>query len=153
MRIQAAAPPVAASTQAADRASLQHDRAKRRRVLARALTTSALKAVLQELPALEPGGRHRQTALVLRLLVATGLRISELAAARRDHLEWSAPSTQGNGGWLLHVVGKRGCHRTVLPPDDLVQELSSYLAARGLPGELDRVPSGPTSSARSRICT
>lgn len=106
-------------------------------MLARTLTTSALKAVLQELPALEPGGRHRRTALVLRLLVATGLRISELAAARRDHLEWSAPSKQGDGGWLLHVVGKRGRHRTNPLPDDLVQEVSSYLAGRGLPDELD----------------
>jgi integrase len=131
---------VASSTEAANTAGLQHNRAKRRRVLARTLTTPALKAELQELPALAPCGRYRRTALVLRLLVATGLRILELAAAWRDHLEWFPPLVQGDGGWLLHVVGKRGRHRTVPLPDDLVHELAGYPAARGLSAELERVP-------------
>jgi integrase len=142
VRVQAANRPVAASTTAADTAGLEHDRAKRNRVLARTLPTPALKAVLEELQNLEPGGRHRRTALVLRFLVSTGLRISELAAARRDHLEWVPPSQQGDGGWVLHVVGKRGKHREVPLPEDLVQDLAAYLAARGLPGDLEHVPPG-----------
>jgi integrase len=142
VRVQAASRPVAASTTAADTSGLEHDRAKRNRVLARTLPTTALKAVLEELPALEPGGRHRRMALVLRFLVSTGLRISELAAARRDHLEWIPPSQQGDGGWVLHVVGKRGRYREVPLPEDLVQALQAYLGARGLPGELEHVPPG-----------
>ena len=142
VRIQGAAPRVAASTVASDTTGLEHDRAKRNRVLARTLPTPTLKAVLEELQVLEPGGRHRRTALVLRFLVSTGLRISELAAARRDHLEWIPPSQQGDGGWVLHVVGKRAKHREVPLPEDLVQALKSYLAARGLPEELEDVPPG-----------
>lgn len=142
VRIQACAQPVAASTNAADTTGLKLDRARRPRVLARALTVSALRATMQELAGLEPGGRHRRVALVLRLLVATGLRISELAAARRDHLEWAPPPAQGEGSWLLHVVGKRGRYRAVPLPADLVRELGAYLAARGLPQDLEQVPPG-----------
>ncbi len=142
VRIRDASRKVAASTVAADTAGLEHDRAKRNRVLARTLPTPALKAVLEELQVLEPGGRHRRTALVLRFLVSTGLRISELAAARRDHLEWIPPSQQGDGGWVLHVVGKRAKHREVPLPEDLVEALKTYLNARGLPGELEDVPPG-----------
>jgi site-specific recombinase XerD len=142
VRVQRATRPVAASTTAADTSGLEHDRSKRNRVLARTLPTPALQAVLEELRVLEPGGRHRRTALVLRILVSTGLRISELAAARRDHLEWIPPSQQGDGGWVLHVVGKRGKHREVPLPEDLVQALADYLAARGLPGALEDVPPG-----------
>ena len=142
VRIQAAARKVAPSTVAADTTGLEQDRAKRNRVLARTLPTPALKAVLEELPALEPGGRHRRTALVLRFLVSTGLRISELAASRRDHLEWLPPSQQGDGGWVLHVVGKRSKYREVPLPEDLVHALQAYLAARGLPDDLEHVPPG-----------
>jgi integrase len=142
VRIQGATRPVAASTMAADTTGLEHDRAKRNRVLARTLPTPALKAVLEELPALEPGGRHRRMALVLRFLISTGLRISELAAARRDHLEWIPPSQQGDGGWVLHVVGKRGKYREVPLPEDLVHALQAYLGARGLPDDLEHVPPG-----------
>jgi integrase len=142
VRIQGATRPVAASTTAADTTGLEHDRAKRNRVLARTLPTPALKAVLEELPALEPGGRHRRMALVLRFLISTGLRISELAAARRDHLEWIPPSQQGDGGWVLHVVGKRGKYREVPLPEDLVHALQTYLGARGLPDDLEHVPPG-----------
>jgi integrase len=142
VRIQGASRPVAASTTAADTTGLEHDRAKRNRVLARTLPTPALKAVLEELPALEPGGRHRRMALVLRFLISTGLRISELAAARRDHLEWIPPSQQDDGGWVLHVVGKRGKYREVPLPEDLVHALQVYLGARGLPDDLEHVPPG-----------
>lgn len=142
VRVRAATRAVAASTTAADTTGLEHDRAKRNRVLARTLPTPALQAVLEELRELEPGGRHRRTALVLRILVSTGLRISELAAARRDHLEWIPPSQQGDGGWVLHVVGKRNKYREVPLPQDLVQSLCDYLAARGLPHALEDVPPG-----------
>jgi integrase len=69
-------------------------------------------------------------ALVLRFLISTGLRISGLAAARRDHLEWIPPSQQGYGGWVLHVVGKRSKYRKVPLPEDLVHALQAYLGAR-----------------------
>jgi integrase len=119
VRIQAAAREMAPSTVAADTAGLEQNRAKRNRMLARTLPTSAPKAVLDELPALEPGGRHRRTAFVLRFLLSTGLRIAELAAARRDHLEWIPPSQQGDAGWVLHAwwasaasIGKCCCRRS-----------------------------------------
>jgi hypothetical protein len=65
-----------------------------------------------------------------------------LAAARRDHLEWIAPSPRGDGGRVLHVVGKRGKHCEVPLPEELVQALQAYLAARGMPAALEDVPPG-----------
>jgi site-specific recombinase XerD len=81
--------------------------------------------------------------LALRLLYATGLRISEVVAARVGDMTWRSypPDSRGAGhveGWELRVVGKGEKVRTVPVPDDAVKALGDYLAVRGL---------GPTLSA------
>jgi site-specific recombinase XerD len=73
----------------------------------------------------------------LRLLYATGLRLSEAVAATVDDLQWVEypPDTddpEGAEGWLLRVVGKGQKVREVPVPVEVVGELSRYLVARGL---------------------
>lgn len=106
------------------------------RVLERTLPPAALRAVLDELDALEPNGRNRRTSIALRLLIATGMRISEFVNARREHLE------QRDGAWVLRVPGGRSGVRELELTAQLVEDLERYLGARGLPPRLGDVPPG-----------
>ena len=94
------------------------------------------------------GPRRRQLAWAVRLLYATGLRASEICAARCADLSWvaldpacapGAPGTPqdasapaaGEGSWVLSVVGK-GCRlRDVPVPSALVRELDELVALSG----------------------
>lgn len=74
---------------------------------------------------------------VVPFLYATGLRLSEAVAARLDDLRWveyppDAEDPEPVEGWLLNVVGKGGRLREVPVPIDVVSQLGSYLASRGL---------------------
>lgn len=40
-------------------------------------------------------------------------------------------------GWELTVLGKGSKERTVQVPDDVIEELKSYLASRGLDPDLE----------------
>ena len=73
----------------------------------------------------------------LRLLYATGLRLSEVVAATVDDLQWveypaDATDDQPMQGWLLRVAGKGQKEREVPLPGDLVGELAKYMVSRGL---------------------
>ena len=79
----------------------------------------------------------------LHLLYATGLRLSEVAAATVDDLQWveypaDASDDQAMQGWLLRVIGKGQKERELPLPAELVGELARYLVSRGL----DAAPEG-----------
>lgn len=73
--------------------------------------------------------RERRLSLALRLLFASGLRASELLAARFSHLE-RLPLDDGHA-WLLHVVGKGAKVRSVPVPDDLLAQAQGMARWRG----------------------
>ena len=73
----------------------------------------------------------------LHLLYATGLRLSEVVAARVDDLQWveypaDAHEDEPMQGRLLSVIGKGQKEREVPLPADVVGELTRCLVARGL---------------------
>jgi site-specific recombinase XerD len=81
----------------------------------------------------------------LRLMYATGLRLSEVVAARIEDLSWKAYPAERRGDaaievWELQVVGKGGKARIVPVAPAVVDELCTYLASRGLPADLPLVP-------------
>lgn len=86
-----------------------------------------------------------QLRWVVAFLHATGLRRSEMTAARAGDLRWidlGPESDAGDeavsrrGGWVLDVVGKGRRQRQVPVPGDLVAQAGELLAARGLRGGL-----------------
>jgi len=93
---------------------------------------------VQEQLALLPGrAAHVRLRLALRLLYATGLRLSEVVAAKVDDLRWVAYPADGHDaepveGWILTVIGKGQKEREVPVPAEVVSQLWAYLASRGL---------------------
>lgn len=125
------------STEAEEEAGIEHARSRRSAVLRRVLpqeATAAIERYLNTPPLPKDAAFHARVRFIYRLASMTGLRISEIAAARRDHLEYVEPDlrTGDGGGWILHVVGKRDKHREVPMPDFIMDELRQYLAHRGL---------------------
>lgn len=125
------------STEAEDETGMERARERRSGVLGRVLPLEAIEAVnryLDRIPEHKDAAFHARVRFAFKLATMTGLRISEMAAARRDHLEYIEPDpARGTeGGWILHVLGKRDKPREVPMPDDLVAELERYLAHRGL---------------------
>ena len=124
------------TTNADDVESLEFARSRKESIVERALPREATDAIdtylafAHEAKDTEFATRAR---FVYRFAIMTGLRISEIAAARRDHLEYiEADTSMGGGGWILHVVGKRSKAREVPMPDALVAHLQDYLVHRGL---------------------
>lgn len=73
----------------------------------------------------------------LRLLHATGLRLSEVMAATVDDLQWveypaDSHDDESMQGWLLRVIGKGQTEREAPLPVEVVGELARYLISRGL---------------------
>lgn len=86
-----------------------------------------------------PTSAHRRLGFAFRLAHATGLRPSELCAARVDDLRRGSYAPQSNepgvraiSGWVLRVEGKGQRVREVPVPDVLIEELQEYLCSRGL---------------------
>jgi site-specific recombinase XerD len=82
----------------------------------------------------------------LHLLYATGLRLSEVVAAKVDDLQWveypaDAHDDEVMEGWLLRVIGKGQKEREVPVPLEVIAELASYMQTRGL----DPDPEHPTN--------
>ena len=78
----------------------------------------------------------------LHLLYATGLRLSEVVAAKVDDLQWveypaDASDDEPMEGWMLRVIGKGQKEREVPLPADVVGELARYLESRGLDADPD----------------
>lgn len=79
----------------------------------------------------------------IRLAYSTGLRLSELAAARVEALREEALDN-GELVWSLQVLGKRRRWREVPLPHSTVESLGNYLEARGYrPQALDNPPATP----------
>lgn len=92
----------------------------------------ALEARLDEICDTAVG---RRRARAIRWLYSTGLRLSELVAARCGHLQhvdYRLPDGTEDAGWLLEVVGKGDKVRQVPVPDRLMQELQDELRNHAL---------------------
>ena len=124
------------TTSADDVESLEFARSRKESIVERALPREATDAIDSYLAFEHEAKDIEFTArakFVYRFAMMTGLRISELAASRRDHLVYiEADSSTGGGGWILHVVGKRAKAREVPMPDTLIAHLQDYLVHRGL---------------------
>ena len=79
----------------------------------------------------ENSPRSRRLALMLDLFYASGLRLSEMAAARFLDLQ-SLQDEDGEEGWLLQVVGKGGKYREVPLPHVLVMRAWDLARVRGV---------------------
>jgi site-specific recombinase XerD len=86
---------------------------------------------------------NKRLKFALRLLYATGLRLSEVVAATVDDLSWVEYPSVDEGetlqGWLLQVIGKGNKLREVPLPNEVVEELKDYLQSRRLsrePGDI-----------------
>jgi site-specific recombinase XerD len=80
---------------------------------------------------------QRRIIFGLHLLYATGLRLSEVVAAKVDDLQWveypaDAHDSEVMQGWLLKVIGKGQKEREVPVPLEVISELANYLDSRGL---------------------
>lgn len=103
----------------------------------RSFTRTQWLAVETRLAAMPPSPRRERLALVVHLLYATGLRLSEVVDARfgdLEQVEWAGNMVSGSdaGAWLLTVRGKGGRVREVPVPGELMAELSRHLTGRGL---------------------
>ena len=103
----------------------------------RSLTRAQWTFVQQQLETLGSHSVQRRLKFALHLLYATGLRLSELVAAKVDDLVWveysaDASDDQALEGWMLRVVGKGQKVREVPVPIDVVSMLAAYLEDRGL---------------------
>jgi site-specific recombinase XerD len=78
----------------------------------------------------------RRLRFALHLYYATGVRLIEGVQARVDDLRFvSYPdhaSDEVVAGWELKVLGKGNKERVVQVPQDVIDELGSYLTSRGL---------------------
>lgn len=107
----------------------------------RSLTRAQWAFVAQQLELMgafeERTSAQQRLGFALHLLYATGLRLSEVVAARVEDLAWveypaDAADDQPLQGWMLRVVGKGQKVREVPVPVELVSVLAKYLTARGL---------------------
>jgi site-specific recombinase XerD len=107
----------------------------------RSFTPGQWQFILRRLAQLPPTSANHRLRFAVRLLYASGLRLSEATAARVRDLRWETYSAgsddaQSFAGWELTARGKGGKERRVPLPPELVKELTAYLGARGLPGDL-----------------
>lgn len=110
----------------------------------RSLTDAQWAFARTQLAALPNHSANQRLSFALALLYGTGLRISEVVAARVADLSWECYRDTVHGGsvevWELTVVGKGGKQRAVPVSPAIIAQLQAYLHARGLPGELSAVP-------------
>jgi integrase len=102
----------------------------------RRLTATQWAFVEQRAARLPPTSANRRLTFALRFFRATGLRLAEAVAARVDDLRRTTGIAGGTPAlqqpWTLTVAGQGTRTREVLLPPELVQQLSDYLASRGL---------------------
>lgn len=143
VKIRSALPSLAeASTRADDDASLKLHKDKTDSIITRTLPHLAVQAVEQELREAQQDEFVARARFIFRLALMTGLRISEIAAARKDHIKRIEPTAQDSGGWVLSVLGKRSKLREVPLPDAFIRDLMDYLGSRALPSAFSQVDAG-----------
>jgi integrase len=95
---------------------------------------------VSDLPADDP--RAARLTFMLHLAHASGLRISEQAAATVGHLTW-------NGHWTLAVPGPKP--RQIPLPEAVIDALRGHLAARGLGRGFESLPAATPLIGRVKI--
>ena len=130
------------STSADDETSLKLHTEKTASIITRTLPHLAVKAIEIELREAEQDEFIARARFIFRLALMTGLRISEISAARKGHLKRIEPTAQDAGGWVLSVLGKRSKLRIVPLPDSLINDLMDYFASRALPSTLSQIDAG-----------
>ncbi len=130
------------STSADDLTTLELAEKKEQSVVTRTLPYAAIKAIELELEMAPQDEFIARARFVFRFAISTGMRISELALARRKSLTRHEPTATEPGFWELSVLGKRAKPRKIPLPDSLVKALVDYLDHRGLGGSLASVPEG-----------
>jgi site-specific recombinase XerD len=96
-----------------------------------------------EVNALPQTSANRRLKFTLMLLHDTGLRISEAVSARVAALTCQPcryDTRNATEVWTLAIAGNAGKERRVPISSNVVAELQSYLASRGLPAVLSAVP-------------
>lgn len=125
------------STDASDQSSLQALALRTPVSEGRSLPQEVIEAVddyLESLPEDKESAFHARVRFIFYFAYFTGLRISEIAEARRAALGFLQPdpATGTPGGWYINIVGKGNKHRRVSFSDAAILELERYLAHRGL---------------------
>ena len=103
----------------------------------RSFTVKQWAFIEGELAELGNTSRSQRLKLALHLLYATGLRLSEIVAAKVEDLQWlEYPSDSVDEepleGHVLRVVGKGQRVREVPVPREVIDELLGYLGGRRL---------------------
>ena len=102
----------------------------------RSFTQAQWAFIEQQAAQLTDRSADRRLRFALHLYYATGMRLVEAVQARVDDLRWvSYPDHDSDeviSGWELKVLGKGSKERIVQVPQDVIDELGTYLASRGL---------------------
>ena len=102
----------------------------------RSFTQAQWSFIEQQAAQLTDRSADRRLRFALHLYYATGMRLVEGVQARVDDLRWvSYPDHESDeviSGWEMTVLGKGNKERIVQVPQDVINELSTYLASRGL---------------------
>ncbi len=102
----------------------------------RSFTRAQWAFIEQQAAQLTHRSADRRLRFALHLYYATGMRLIEGVNARVDDLRFiSYPDHESDeviSGWELKVVGKGNKERIVQMPQDVIDELASYLASHGL---------------------
>ena len=80
---------------------------------------------------------------MLTLAYETGMRLSEMASARAGDIQSFPLSGSSEMGYQLHVIGKGSKPRDVALSHNVIQELNTYLAHRGMTSYQDVPPETP----------
>ncbi|MFN5096891.1 phage integrase family protein [Limnohabitans sp.] len=125
------------STDSSDQSSLQALALRTPVSEGRSLPQEVIEAIddyLDSLPKDKESAFHARVRFIFYFAYFTGLRISEIAEARRAALGFLQPdpATGTPGGWYINIVGKGNKHRRVSVNDVAILELERYLAHRGL---------------------
>ena len=116
----------------------------------RSFTAGQWAFIEEEIQALASTSANQRLKVALHLLYATGLRLSEVVAAKVEDLQWveypsDAQDEEPLSGFTLRVIGKGQKKREVPVPDAVVEEIKSYLHSRGL------TPAQPLGDGRAYL--
>ncbi|HVK93271.1 MAG TPA: phage integrase family protein [Noviherbaspirillum sp.] len=98
-------------------------------------THAQWKFIERQLDCLPMTLANRRLRCALHLFQATGLRLAESVAVRVDDLQHAVPPAEDTDTampWTLTVAGKKQEKRKLPVPHAFMDELATYLAARGL---------------------
>lgn len=134
--------PSEATTSASDLNSIETMEDAHASVRTRTLPHQAKAAIEEELNSDPESEFLVRAGLVFRFAYETGLRISEIAAARWGHTQYHEATDDEGGHWTLAVVGKRSKARIVLLSETLITHILQYMDHRGLPSTIGEIEEG-----------